>query len=138
MAYQVRHFAVTVPAGTLQAAPQVTEITVPVMRLLAVDWHLPPGCVGLVGFLLSMGGIPVQPLPTGTFVVGDNRYGHWTLEDAPDSGAWEVTAFNLGLNPHTIQVDLHLEPIIRPEPALELIDPRQLSRYTTMLGGPGD
>ena len=130
MAEQVRHFLVTVPAGTAKAAPQRTQITVPVMRLLQVDWHLPPGCAGLVGFFLSMGGVQVQPLPAGTFVIGEGRSGSWHLDNAPDSGAWEVTAYNTGAQPHTVHLTLHVEPIVRAEQPPMIIEPALLDNYS--------
>lgn len=131
MAEQIRHFQVTVPAGTPKATPVRTSIAVPVMRLLRVDWHLPPGCAGLVGFFLSMGGVQVQPLPAGTFVIGEGRSGSWQLDNAPDSGAWEVTAYNTGVQPHTIHLSLHVEAIVRAEPAHQLVPDMLLDNYSS-------
>lgn len=131
MAEQVRHFLVTVPAGTAKAAPQRTAITVPVMRLLQLDWHLPPGCAGLVGFFLSMGGVQVQPLPAGSFVIGEGRSATWHLDNAPDSGAWEITAYNTGAHDHTIHLTLHVEPIIRAEQPPMILDSGLLDNYSS-------
>jgi hypothetical protein len=133
MAHQIRHFIVDVPASTPKATPAVTDIAIPVMRLLQVDWHLPPGCAGLVGFFLSMGGVQVQPLPQGTFVLGEGRNGTWHLDDAPDSGAWQVTAYNTGAQPHGIHLSLHVETIVRRETEPMLLDSRQLSSYSSQL-----
>lgn len=138
MAHQIRRFEVTVPAGTPKAAPIVADISFPVMRLLRVDWHLPPGCATVVGFFLSMGGVQVQPLPAGTFVTGEGVSGSWALDDAPDSGGWQLAAYNTGGHPHTIHLHLHVETIVRAEQPMMLLDDRVLSNYTSMFGGPGD
>lgn len=70
-----------------------------------------------------MGGVPVLPLPTGTYVIADGESGSWSVEDLPDSGAWQVTAYNTGAFNHSVYLDLFcdliglddtLEPLIAP------------------------
>lgn len=131
---EIRHFIVTVAAHTPQASPALTDVAVPVRELVRVDWHLPPGCAGLVGFYLAMGGVQVQPLPQGTFVTGDARNGSWQLARQPDSGSWQIAAYNTGANPHQIHLTLHLDLVDVREQPFELLDSLALSRYTTQLG----
>ena len=109
MAVEVYHFAVTVPAGTPQTAPVITATALPVRKISRISWRFPPGCAGLVGFRVTMGGVAVMPLPRGTFVIGDALAGSWDLTDQPDSGAWEVTAYNTGTFAHVLHVDYHAE-----------------------------
>lgn len=131
---EIRHFIVTVPAGTPQAAPVTADISAPVRELVSVGWRLPPGCAGLVGFYLAMGGVQVQPLPAGTFVIGDGLSGTWQLARQPDSGAWEIVAYNTGLHQHQIHVTLHLDLVDAREHPTDLLDALALSNYTTQLG----
>jgi len=133
MAYEVRHFPVTVPAGTPLAAPQTTDVSFPVRDVIGVSYHLPPGCAGLVGFYLAMGGVSVLPSAGPQFVIGDGSRGHWDLHDKPDSGAWQVIAYNTGANPHTIQIDFHLDLVERQPTLLDVLDEALLSHYSAQL-----
>lgn len=133
MAREVRHYEVSVPAGTAKTSPLLADISFPVMRLLQVDWHLPPGCATVVGLALAMGGVQVQPLPAGTYVTGEGRSGTWHLDDAPDSGAWQLKAYNTGAFPHAVHLSLHVEPIIRAEQPRQLLPDDLLSDYSAQL-----
>lgn len=134
MAIEVRRYLVTVPANTPITAPAVTPITFPVRIVRSIDWHLPPGCSNQVGFFISMSGVQVVPLPAGTWTIGDGVKGQWNLHDAPDSGAWQCTAYNTGNHPHTIHLDFHLDlviprPVIRaPVMAAQLAEQPDLSQ----------
>lgn len=106
------------PAGTPQANPQYTSIEIPPRLLTRIDWRVPPGPQGNMGFLISMGDIPVLPLPAGTYIIANDQAGTWLLDDQPDSGAWQVTAYNTGSYPHSVFLTLYCDLI---DPAAELI-----------------
>lgn len=134
MAREVHEYLVTVPAGTPASAPLVQATTLPVRVVRSIAWRFPAGCGGLVGFYISMGKVQVHPLPAGTFVVGDNTSGSWTLEDQPDSGAWQVTAYNTGAFPHTLQIRYACDLVERDQQRGEVLPDLALSNYTTQLG----
>lgn len=134
MAREVRHFAVTVPAGTTQAAPLVQDTPVSVRILRRVEWVFPPGCGGLVGFYFSMGGVQVIPSLPLAWIVEEGTSGGLDVDGQPDSGAWQVTAYNLGANPHTLQVRYHVDLHESPDREPLLLDGLALSHFTTQLG----
>jgi len=107
----------------------------PVMEVERIDWSLPPGCAGLVGFYVSMGGVQVQPLPQGAWVTGDGLSGSWALSGQPNSGAWELTAYNTGAYPHAVHLTFHVALVEQVEPDLVLLPNAALSRYSSQLGG---
>jgi hypothetical protein len=97
-------FAVTIPAGTLQSAP----ITVPCVfndgDVTEIDVKVPSGPNGNVGFFIGAGGSQYVPRTKGSFIRPNNDFFEWPLTNAINSGSWSVTAFNLDIFDHTIQV----------------------------------
>jgi len=134
MAREVKRFAITVPAGTSQAAPITQPTTFEPRIVRRIEWVFPPGCNGLVGILFSMNQIPVIPLPSGTFIIESAVTGGYDVTGQPDSGAWQVTAFNTGANPHTIQVSYHADLIEPREPDFTLLDQIDLGSMSAQLG----
>lgn len=134
MAREVRHSAVTVPAGTTKAAPLVADVSFPVRVLRRIDYRLPSGCAGLVGFFIAMSKTQVFPLPAGTYIVGDTVSGGWDVADQPDSGAWQVIAYNLGTFQHTIHLDFHVDLTGGRDDLAADIDPLALSSYSAQAG----
>lgn len=126
MAAEVRSFSATIPAGTPKAAPVNVAIAMPVRIVTQVDWRVPDGPSGLFGWLLAMGGVPVQPQPAGTFIVANNQSGIWHLVGAPDSGAWQVRGYNTGTSPHTVYLDFHCELPERAPAMLPLLTAYEL------------
>ena len=110
MAAEVRSFAVTVPAGTAIATPQVTALTMPARVVRSVRVRVPPGPAGLVGWALGMAGVRILPWGTGQWIVADNEAIEWDLEGQPDSGAWQLHAYNTGVYDHTLFVTFQLDP----------------------------
>lgn len=104
MAAEVRNFAVTVPAGTAIASPQVTALAMPARIVRSIRLRIPPGPSGQVGFALGSAGTPVIPWGAGQWLVGDDEVIEWALEDQITSGAWELRAYNLGVFDHTLYV----------------------------------
>lgn len=104
MAREVYRFSVTVPHGTLQSAPQVTQLPMPVREVRSVEVTVPPGPHGLVGFQFTSGSGLVLPVNAGQFIVMDGRTRRWDLNDYMTSGAWALTAYNTGTNDHTLEI----------------------------------
>lgn len=116
MATEIRHFTVAIPAGTPKAAPAVTGIAFPPNIVGQIDWRVPHGPVGLMGWRLTMGGVKVIPTAGDDWIVADGQAG--TLHPSPDlsSGAWQVTGYNTGAQPHSVYLAFHLDPT-SPKPA---------------------
>lgn len=109
MVADVRHFAVTVTAGTPSSAPQTTDLVMPPRIVRGVRIRIPPGPLGTVGFALSMAGTAIIPSNAGAWYVGDDEAFEWPLDDQPDSGAWQVRAYNTDTNNHTLQFTFLLD-----------------------------
>lgn len=127
MAADIRHFTVSTPAGTAQAAPLVTDVSFPPRVVVQVDWQVPDGPMGTMGFLLAMSGVPVLPFQgVAEYVVVNDKTGSWTPSAYPDSGGWQVWSFNTGANPHVVLLTFHLDLPARPDPGPAVLDPRSL------------
>lgn len=105
MATEVRSFAVTVPAGTPQSAPHVQNTPFPSMTVSRISVRIPPGPLGTVGFMVTMNGEAVIPINGAEWIVANDERITWDLADLPNSGQWQVTAYNTGAFDHTIHID---------------------------------
>jgi hypothetical protein len=108
---QVFRFAVTVPAGTLQSAPQVTALALPERIVRRVRVRIPPGPRGNVGYQFTSGGLQVIPETVGSFEIADGEAIEYDLEGYLTTGAWQLTAYNLGTFPHTLGIRFDCDPI---------------------------
>lgn len=111
MATEIRAFDVVIPAGTPVAAPVVIDVSFPPMITEAIQWRVPRGPNGLMGWRLTSGSGQVVPKNLGQWIITDNEGGNWPLEHLHDSGSWQVTAYNTGTHPHTVRVRFHVSPI---------------------------
>jgi hypothetical protein len=109
-------FVVTVPAHTAIAAPRITKTAMPARRIVGINWMIPQGPSGTMGWRFTMGGVQAIPINQGAWIIRDGNADGSELARLPDSGAWEVTAYNTGANPHTIYVTYYAD-VIRPKPA---------------------
>ena len=122
MATEVQHFTATVPAGTPLAAPVTVAIAMPVRVVARIDWRVPNGPMGVFGWQLAMGGVKVFPTLGDSYVIANDEHGTWAVEDAPDSGAWQVIGYNTGANPHSVYLAFHVNLPERPVPVPADID----------------
>jgi hypothetical protein len=111
MATQIFASTATIPAGTPIAAPVTVDISIPQMYTEQIEWHMPKGAAGLVGWRLTSGGAQVLPAALGSWIITEAEKGSWLVTGLHDSGKWEVTGYNLGTFPHSVYVRLHASPI---------------------------
>lgn len=114
MAAEVRQYTATFPAGTAIAHPVVVPVVFPPRIVRSVDWRIPPGAQGVMGWQLAMGGVQVLPTSSDTWVVDDGTSGTFTLTNYPDSGSWQVVGYNVGAFQHSVFLTFHLD---LPSPA---------------------
>lgn len=122
MAREVYRFSVTIPAGTPLATPQVTALTMPERVVRSVEVTVPPGPHGLVGFQFTHAGSQMLPVNAGQFLVMDGRTRRWEVEDYITSGAWQLTAYNTGTFPHTLEIAFEVD-VVQPPVALTGFQP---------------
>lgn len=117
-AQQAIPFNVTVAPGSTAAVPVTTAITLGDLWVYSVDFVVPPGPGGAMGFNLSYGGGPILPWSpisqsganTDFFIV-DN----WTenvVVDAEIGASLTFVAYNTGFWPHTVYMRFNATPIV--------------------------
>jgi hypothetical protein len=111
VARQVFTHQVTIPAGTPMATPLSTAIPLPQCIVRQVEFLIPDGCSGQVGFAIGAAGQAVIPYAAGSWIVGNGETIVWQLDGQIDSGAWEFFAFNTGAFDHTIYSRFLVDPI---------------------------
>lgn len=127
MASEIRSFQVTIPAGTPVASPFVQAIVFPPRTVTQIDWKVPPGPSGLMGWALTIAGQPVIPNNPGAYIVADNVARSWPLSGFPDQGQWQLTGYNTDIYPHTVYLDFLLEQNASPSGAPAQIAAADLS-----------
>jgi hypothetical protein len=127
----VHIFQVTIPAGTTQAAPLVTAATFPPAIVDRIDWLFPPGCNGLVGIRIGARSVPILPPDGINWYRQSGAAGGVAITDMPVTGDWSVIGYNLGANPHTIDVTFQVHRRVRQPPAFTLLDDADLSLFPT-------
>lgn len=133
-------FAPTIPAGTPIANPVTRALLTVDLLVRQIDIQVPPGPRGTVGIQLTTAGLQVWPVVTGTWFVTDNRtFTFIPPEDTPVS-QWNLTGYNTGQYPHTIQIVFYADPLPSAGVGGDItyLDPSQLSQpastVTDMLG----
>lgn len=108
-AVEIRSFAVTIPAGTAVASPLISQISFPARVVTEIHWRVPSGPAGNLGWKLTMSnGQAVLPT-NGQYIITDDKADVWTVINQPDSGKWEVTAYNTDIYDHTVYLDFFLD-----------------------------
>ena len=102
MAVEVREFACTIPHGTAIATPYTKALTFPPRVVTQIDWRVPPGPNGQVGFAIGSSGEQVVPIDAGSWLIADDQDKSWPLTGFWDSGGWEFFGYNLGVFDHTV------------------------------------
>lgn len=126
MALDVLHFTATIPAGTPASAPATVNINTGVRVITSIDWRVPNGPMGVFGWHVAMGGLQVFPSGGDTWVIANDEHGSWKVDDAPDSGAWQVIGYNTGVNPHSVYLAFHADLPERPRRVPAEISPFSL------------
>lgn len=105
------HFTVSTPAGTTEAAPQTSALTIPAMQLARASVRIPPGHNGQVGFQLWLGGGQVLPINAGAWFIGSGELVEVDTDELPETGAWELVSYNTGMYAHVLIVRFLAEPV---------------------------
>lgn len=108
MAAEIRNFAVQIPAGTPIAAPVTIAMPMPARVVESIRWRVPEGHFGQVGWALAMSGVKIIPWDVTQWIVANDESDEVSLSDYPDSGAWQLIGYNLGIYPHTVYVTFKL------------------------------
>jgi hypothetical protein len=87
----------------------------------------------MMGWRFTMGTIQVVPVNKGAWLIRDGSAGGNELSRLPDSGAWEVTAYNLGNLAHTLYVSYYAN-IVRP--TVKLVVPFGLDEFQPGITAP--
>jgi hypothetical protein len=133
MALQSIIFAVTVPTTATAASPQATNIALGPRLVRAIDIVVPTGVNGVVGFRLGLAGQSVIPANAGAWDVTSGEVVHHELSNLPNSGAWQLIAYNSGQYPHTLQVRFTVDLTVNTDShgAMTLIPAATLSQDVT-------
>lgn len=132
MVAQVQTFACLIPAGTPASSPAVIPTPLGQFEVNWVEWEVPAGANGVVGFYLATLGQQVIPFRVGNapiWIVSNNTHRHWDLDGQMTSGAWELVGYNTGNFNHTVTLHYGLTPTVPPPGASlpAIIPPSALS-----------
>jgi hypothetical protein len=111
MAHQYRTISVTVPPGTTQAAPQITPLVFGPFTVVSVFVRVPPGPLGQVGFRIATSGQQWVPWNQGAWIVPNNESRDYPADGWPNTGAWQIVAYNTGVFAHTLEFTWALDPV---------------------------
>lgn len=108
MSDRIEIFEVLIPAGTVIASPQETQLSFQDGRLDRLQITVPPGPSGLVGFRIAHSGQSIIPRSGDAWIVTDNEHIDWDTDNYPTGNAWSVFAYNLDYYDHTIYLRFHV------------------------------
>jgi hypothetical protein len=113
VAERIEAFTVTVPAGTPTSAPTSTPTVFDPGDVERIEVFIPSGHGGLTGFALFQAHNQIIPYRGGQFIVDDDDTISWPVEGFLNTGDWQLTAYNLDVNPHSFYIRFLVNEIRR-------------------------
>ena len=110
----VYQFEPTVPNSTAQSSPYSTTLTIPQYEVQLLRWRVPPGPQGNLGWQLLYSGSLVFH-QNGLWIIADNEYATWELDELPTGGSWEFQGYNTGTYDHTVYLTFLCNPLTQEE-----------------------
>lgn len=102
MANEIRHYTLTIPAGTTSAAPAILDTLMPPRTVTGIEIVVPPGVNGVVGFQVLNSHLPVIPYGSDAWIIANGEIINWPLEGFINSGSWQLAGYNTGVNDHSL------------------------------------
>lgn len=118
MAQEIRTFQATITAGTAIATPATVDLSFPDRVVRSIRWKVPPGPRGNLGWRLTSGGVQVQPVTPGTWVITDDDTDEWVLSRLLTTGAWQLQGYNTDIYDHTVLLWFACDPVDFQPPAV--------------------
>ena len=109
MPSEVFAFTATIPAGTLASAPVTINLPMPPRIVRSVEWRVPPGPAGLMGWALAAAGQNMIPVNSGQWIITNDEAQTWTVDGYLTSGAWQLRGYNTGLFDHVVYLRFHTD-----------------------------
>lgn len=101
-AIEVYAFSVVFPTGTTPAAPTTIPVTIPTRKVVGIEADVPDGWNGVVGFALASDGQQIIPANRGQWIIASGDVLHWTIDDLPETGDFQIIGYNTGVYSHTL------------------------------------
>lgn len=117
MAIRIYTISVTVPPGTLPAAPQVTPWVTEDEWVDTIEIEVPPGHNGLTGIRLVKADIQVLPFGMNTWLIENDYVRVFPLDQYLPTTDLVIQAYNQGSYPHTFYLRLALHTYVRQQQA---------------------
>jgi hypothetical protein len=112
MARRVLPLTCTITANTAISTPQHFPLQFAPAAVERIDVRIPPGPSGLVGFAINNGGGNFIPEGAGTWVIANDQFIQWPLDDAPDNGTWDIAGYNLDVIDHTLYFFFNIATLV--------------------------
>lgn len=61
-----------------------------------------------MGFYVAQSGNQIIPRTVGQYIVTDDHFFTWPIEDFPTGAKWSVVGYNTDIYPHTVQFHFHI------------------------------
>ena len=103
-AIEVYAFALTIPTGSTPAAPNSQPIQFPSRKVVGIEADVPDGWNGMVGFAIAQDNQQIIPANRGQWIIASGDVLHWNLDGLPDTGDFNLLAYNTGIYPHTLYI----------------------------------
>lgn len=102
MASRIEAPPFVIPAGTAIATPASMLLFDKRGTVLEIEFLIPPGPSGLVGFSVWHSSEQIIPWARGQWIVTNDEVIRWPLDGYSDQPDWRIRGYNLDIYPHTI------------------------------------
>lgn len=117
-AARIYETSVTVPAGTLPTAPQVTSWVTEDNDVLDIEVEIPPGHNGLTGVRVMKGDVQLLPFGTNTWLIANDYSRVFTVGEYLPTVDVKIQAYNQGSFSHTFYLRMTVVNHTVPVPAV--------------------
>lgn len=106
----VYEFQPLTPHGTAKSTPLYQALTFPNYEVVQIQWVVPPGPQGNLGWQLMISKQVVIP-QNGGWIITDNEKNEWDINELPSTGDWGFNAYNTGAYDHTVYLRFLIAPL---------------------------
>lgn len=111
MAERIEVFQVLCPAGTDDATPQTTALTMDESIVERIEVTVPTGPSGFMGFRFLHSQQIIIPYKGSNWILVNGVELNWPVQGYPTGDKWSLQMYNLDIFDHTVYIRFHVNEI---------------------------